>query len=93
MKITERYRCQACIHITKDEIYLMDCCTDGKGSVAALGNVTLCNSTAKSLNLPWVIFWRTVYVRMFKGENFCCSFHEFSLTANFLSLKMFLLRN
>ena len=77
MKITERYKCQACIHIRKDEIYLMGYCPDGKGSVAALGNVTLCNSTAKSLNLPWVIFWRTVYVKCSMGKTFVAVFMDF----------------
>ena len=43
--------------MTKDEIFLMDCCADGKGSAAASGNVALCNSTEKSMNSPCMIFW------------------------------------
>ena len=57
MKNTERYRCQACFHIAKDEICLMNCCTDSKLSEAASGNVALYNNTAKSSKLTWVIFW------------------------------------
>ena len=50
---TDRYRFQACIHIAKDEIFFMSCCDNGKGSVAAAtGNLALCNSIAKSMNIP-----------------------------------------
>ena len=57
--MTDRYRFQACIHITKDDIFLMGCWVDGKRSAAASGNVALCNNTEKSMNSPCIILWRS----------------------------------
>ena len=44
---------QACTHIAKDEILLINCCAIAERSVAASGNIALCNNTANHVGLSF----------------------------------------
>ena len=64
------------MHIAKDKMLLMNCCTDDKGSVAALGNVALCNNMAKSLDLIHPIYTLSHWgpakkIRLVKAGSHC----------------------